>query len=157
MNSRIKKVRRFFDLTQQAFAERIGLKQNTIALIESGKRSTSDQTIYAICREFGVNETWLRTGEGEMMDPQSDDALENLAREKGLSRAEIILIEKFLNLKPEVRRALVDYAVSVSEALRDVDPDEAEAEAVKQEYLLQKRATGESSATASGDGEERRA
>ena len=142
MNSRIKKVRRFFDLTQQAFAERIGLKQNTIALIESGKRSTSDQTIYAICREFGVNETWLRTGEGEMMDPQSDDALESLAREKGLSRAEIILIEKFLNLKPEVRRALVDYAVSVSEALRDVDPDEAEAEAVKQEYLLQKRATG---------------
>lgn len=157
MNSRIKKVRRFFDLTQQAFAERIGLKQNTIALIESGKRSTSDQTIYAICREFGVNETWLRTGEGEMMDPQSDDALENLAREKGLSRAEIILIEKFLNLKPEVRRALVDYAVSVSEALRDVDPDEAEAEAVKQEYLLQKRATGGSSATAGQDGEERRA
>lgn len=157
MNSRIKKVRRFFDLTQQAFAERIGLKQNTIALIESGKRSTSDQTIYAICREFGVNETWLRTGEGEMMNPQSDDALENLAREKGLSRAEIILIEKFLNLKPEVRRALVDYAVSVSEALRDVDPDEEEAEAVKQEYLLQKRATGTSSATAGEDGEERRA
>ena len=157
MNSRIKKVRRFFDLTQQAFAERIGLKQNTIALIESGKRSTSDQTIYAICREFGVNETWLRTGEGEMMDPQSDDALENLAREKGLSRAEIILIEKFLNLKPEVRRALVDYAVSVSEALRDVDPDEAEAEALKQDYLQQKKAVAGSSVTAGEDGEERRA
>ena len=64
MNIRIKKVRRFFDLTQQAFAERIGLKQNSIALIESGKRNVSDQTLLAICREFGVSEIWLRTGEG---------------------------------------------------------------------------------------------
>lgn len=153
MNTRIKSVRRFFDLTQQAFAERIGLKQNSIALIESGKRNVSDQTVLSICREFGVNETWLRTGEGEMMDPQADNALENLAREKGLSQAEVILIEKFLNLKPEVRRALVDYAVSVSEALRDVDPDELEAEALKQEYLREKKAAAGSSATASAAGE----
>ena len=99
MNTRIKKIRRFFDLTQQAFAERIGMKQNTIALLESGKNSASERTILAICREFGVNETWLRTGEGEMLDPHADDALENLAREKGLSRAEVVLIEKFLNLE----------------------------------------------------------
>lgn len=155
MNTRIKSVRRFFDLTQQAFAERIGLKQNSIALIESGKRNVSDQTVLSICREFGVNETWLRTGEGEMMDPQADNALENLAREKGLSQAEVILIEKFLNLKPEVRRALVDYAVSVSEALRAVDPDELEAEALKQEYLREKKAGVVSSASAWPAGEGR--
>lgn len=122
MNIRIKKVRRFFDLTQQAFAERIGLKQNSIALIESGKRNVSDQTLLAICREFGVSEIWLRTGEGEMMDPRSDDALDNLAREKGLSIGERLLIEKFLDLKPEVRRALVDYAVEVSRALAAAQP-----------------------------------
>lgn len=155
MNTRIKSVRRFFDLTQQAFAERIGLKQNSIALIESGKRNVSDQTVLSICREFGVNETWLRTGEGEMMDPQADNALENLAREKGLSQAEVILIEKFLNLKPEVRRALVDYAVSVSEALRAADPDELEAEALKQEYLREKKAGAASSASALPAGEGR--
>lgn len=155
MNTRIKSVRRFFDLTQQAFAERIGLKQNSIALIESGKRNVSDQTVLSICREFGVNETWLRTGEGEMMDPQADNALENLAREKGLSQAEVILIEKFLNLKPEVRRALVDYAVSVSEALRAADPDELEAEALKQEYLREKKAGAASSASAWPAGEGR--
>lgn len=66
MNERIRLLRKHFDLTQEKFAERIGLKQNTIALIESGKRNTSDQTVIAICREFGVSEDWLRNGTGEM-------------------------------------------------------------------------------------------
>ncbi|MDE7053700.1 MAG: helix-turn-helix transcriptional regulator [Oscillospiraceae bacterium] len=66
MNLRIKKLRKALDLTQQAFAERIGVKQNTIALIESGKRNTSDQLLLGVCREFKISETWLRTGKGEM-------------------------------------------------------------------------------------------
>lgn len=155
MNERIKLLRRFLNLTQQEFADRIGVKRNTIANYETGRNDPIDSVVSLICREFGVNETWLRTGEGEMMDPQADNALENLAREKGLSQAEVILIEKFLNLKPEVRRALVDYAVSVSEALRAVDPDELEAEALKQEYLREKKAGAASSASAWPAGEGR--
>ena len=50
------------------------MKQNSIAIIESGKRDTSEQTIMAICREFNVNETWLRTGEGEMFARPSGKA-----------------------------------------------------------------------------------
>lgn len=74
MNERIRKVRKALDLTQQEFAERIGMKRNSIALIENG-RNTSDQTIFAICREFNVNEQWLRTGEGEMFRilPEEDE------------------------------------------------------------------------------------
>lgn len=74
MNERIRKIRKVLDLTQQEFAERIGMKRNSIALIESG-RNTSDQTIFSICREFNVNETWLRTGEGEMFRvlPEEDE------------------------------------------------------------------------------------
>lgn len=63
---RVKAVRRGSDLTQGAFAARLGLKQNSVALIESGKRNASDQVILAICREFGIREQWLRTGEGQM-------------------------------------------------------------------------------------------
>lgn len=65
LNDRISKVRKTLGLTQQEFAERIGMKRNSIAAIEIG-HNTSDRTIIAICREFNVEETWLRTGEGEM-------------------------------------------------------------------------------------------
>lgn len=71
MNERIKQARRALGLTQQAFAERIGMRQNSIALVESGKRNISDQALLSICREFRINETWLRTGDGEMFLPES--------------------------------------------------------------------------------------
>ncbi len=66
INLRIKKLRKALDLTQQAFADRLGMKQNTIATYEMGKTTPSKPTIKSICREFGVNETWLRNGDGEM-------------------------------------------------------------------------------------------
>ena len=72
VGERIRTVRRALDLTQTEFGRRIGMKQNTIALIEGG-RNTSDQTLKAICREFNVSEEWLRTGEGEMFVPKSRD------------------------------------------------------------------------------------
>ena len=66
VHERIKKLRKTLDLTQQEFCSRIGLQRNSISLVESGKRNISNQAILSICREFNVNETWLRTGEGEM-------------------------------------------------------------------------------------------
>lgn len=70
VNERIRQVRKDRGLTQDEFAARLGLKRNSVAMIEAG-RATSDQTIFAICREFGVNETWLRTGAGEMTASKS--------------------------------------------------------------------------------------
>ena len=66
MHDRIKKLRKALDLTQQKFADSLGIKQNTVASYEMGRIVPSDSTIKLICREFDVNEDWLRTGEGEM-------------------------------------------------------------------------------------------
>ena len=66
MKDRIKKIRKEFDLTQQEFADRLKVGRNNIAGYETGKRSPSDAVISLICREFNVNEEWLRTGQGEM-------------------------------------------------------------------------------------------
>lgn len=66
MKERLKKLRKSLDLTQQAFANKIGMKQNTIAQYEIGRTIPSNAIIFSICREFNVNETWLKTGEGEM-------------------------------------------------------------------------------------------
>lgn len=63
---RIKAVRKAVGLTQQKFADRLGLKQNTIATYEMGRNTPIDAVFTSICREFNVNKHWLETGEGEM-------------------------------------------------------------------------------------------
>ena len=78
MHERIKKLRKALALTQQEFAEKIGSVQNTITGYETGRRAPSGQVIALICREFNVNEVWLRTGEGEMFTQLSRD--EEIAR-----------------------------------------------------------------------------
>ena len=71
MQDRIKQVRQSEGLTQAEFAEKIGLSRNYIAMIEIGQREPSGRTIKDICRIFGVNEIWLRTGVGEPFTPLS--------------------------------------------------------------------------------------
>ena len=71
VNERIRELRKILDLNQTEFGTRIGIKQGSIAAYESGARTPMDTVILSICREFNVNETWLRTGEGEMFAPMS--------------------------------------------------------------------------------------
>ena len=66
MKDRIKKVRKDKGLTQTEFGEKIGVKGNTITNYETGLRNPTDAVILSICREFSINEDWLRTGNGEM-------------------------------------------------------------------------------------------
>lgn len=66
MNERIRKLRRHLDMTQREFGDRIGVKQNTVAQYEMGRNTPIDSVISLICREFNVNEEWLRNGTGEM-------------------------------------------------------------------------------------------
>lgn len=73
MNERIKELRKALGLTQQDFADRIGSVQNTITGYETGRRAPSNQVVALICREFNVNENWLRTGEGQMFIQVSRD------------------------------------------------------------------------------------
>lgn len=71
MKERIKCIRKKEGLTQTQFGEHIGVKGNTVTNYETGLRTPTDAVIKSICREFNVNETWLRTGEGEMFAPMS--------------------------------------------------------------------------------------
>lgn len=74
MNERLKKLRKELDLTQQEFADKIGSKRNTVANYETGRNEPSTSVISLICREFNVNEKWLRTGEGAPFMPSSRNA-----------------------------------------------------------------------------------
>lgn len=53
------------DITKTAFAKRLNVSQGLVSQMCSGTTKPSDRTISDICREFDVNEEWLRTGKGE--------------------------------------------------------------------------------------------
>lgn len=67
INERIAAVIQHSGLSKTAFSRRVGLSQPFVSQLASGTAAPSDRTIVDICREFGVNERWLRTGEGEML------------------------------------------------------------------------------------------
>ena len=73
MNERIRLLRKHLGLTADAFGEAIGIVRSAVSNIESGRRQPTNQLITSICREFNVNETWLRTGDGEMFNALSMD------------------------------------------------------------------------------------
>lgn len=123
MKDRIKNLRKSLDMTQQEFADRIGVKRNTIGQYEIGRNEPIDTVINLICREFGVNEEWLRTGNGEMFSPAPTDVLDQLAQKYKLSNAAYIMIEKFVNLNPDKQAGLIDFCMEVSKAIIESDSD----------------------------------
>lgn len=94
-NERIKELRKTLGLTQEKFGERVGVKKNTISQIENGVNGVTDQIRLSVCREFNVNEDWLRTGEGSMFSESDED--EEIARFLG----------DILSDQPDFRRRLV--------------------------------------------------
>lgn len=72
MNERIRLLRKELGLNQSDFGNKIGVKQGTVAGYESGARTPLDAVVSSICREFDVNEEWLRTGEGEMFERMTE-------------------------------------------------------------------------------------
>lgn len=125
IGDRIKKIRKELDLTQAEFGARIGSVQNTVTGYESGRRNPSAPVVALICEKFNVREEWLRTGEGEMFKAAPSDVLDQLAYEYNLSNASYIVVEKFVNLKPEKRNELIDFFLEVSKAIIESDADPA--------------------------------
>ena len=119
----IKKIREELGLTQQKFAEKIGIKQNSVALIESNKRNISLQALLAISREFGVRLEWLETGEGEKYAQRDTSILAQLSAAYNLSPKSRELIENYLKLPPDVRD-LVAAAVEQAAKLYPRVPEE---------------------------------
>lgn len=113
MKDRIREVREHFGLSMEKFGSRIGIGKASISLLESGKNNPSVQTITLICREFGVSEQWLRTGEGEMFEQTRASVLDRLSTEYDLSREQRSVIEAFLDLDPQERDVILKYVHNV--------------------------------------------
>ncbi len=135
-NQQIRRLRKELDITQQEFAERIGVSRANIGKYETGISEPSAAVLSLICREFNVNEEWLRTGEGEMFRAAPSDVLDQLAYKYQLSNADYIMIEKFVHLRPEVRKAIFDYIHEVDAAFQDGESNPHELAYIGKEKLF---------------------
>lgn len=149
---RIKEIRKSNDLTMEQFGARIGLGKSAVNKIEKGINGTTDQTIQSICREFGVSEVWLRTGQGPMLDDSADSILDRLAAEYHLDDRKRAILTAFLKLSSPDQDAVLRYISGVATELSAQKPDpldiDAEVEAYRQELLAQKKAEESASASA---------
>ena len=69
--SRTSELRKSLGLTQQAFADRIGITRGAVSKYDIDATDPSDAVISLICREFNVREAWLRDGEGDMLEQRT--------------------------------------------------------------------------------------
>lgn len=126
MHTRIKALRNALGLNQTDFGAAVGVKQTTVAGYENGTRTPIDAVVSAICREFNVNETWLRTGEGEMFRPMSrnEELFEflNTAVEEDGIKARLLTI--MARLSEDQWELLADMARKLAEEeMEKADPE----------------------------------
>lgn len=126
MKDRIKQLRSALGLTQEKFAERLGVKRNTIATYEIGRNEPIDAVVSLICKEFNVNEKWLRTGEGEMFLPvlEEDEVaayVSELLEDNGENPLYVIIKEimyTYSELSPKSQEVIRDASAKLLENLQ---------------------------------------
>lgn len=114
MYKRIKEIRTCAGLTQQEFADKLGIKRGTIANYELGRNEPIDAVITLICDKFDISETWLRTGEGKMSIDLSREAqitklVGEALREESPSDRQRFL-NALLGATPEELHAIAEFA-----------------------------------------------
>lgn len=120
MKNRILKIRKDSKLNQEDFGLRLNLTKNYISLIETGNRIPSDRTISDICREFNVNEDWLKNGTGDMYK-EKDGSFSELLVELEDSDDDFIksLITVYMGLDEDSKSALRKIAKGMAEKYKN--------------------------------------
>lgn len=149
LSERIRQLRESLGLSQTAFGSRLGVSRDVVNNLERGRVEIKEHVVKLICSEYHVSEDWLRTGSGPIYNEHEAFSLDQFAREHGATQLELEIIKVYFELDPALRRAVLDHFRAHFAA----DPDEVEAEALKQEYLREKRAGAGSSATDVAAGE----
>ena len=158
MQERLKALRLKLNLTQSAFASRIGTTQNVVANYEIGRRNPSSSALNNICKEFNVNETWLRTGEGEMFQPKSrNDELLDYARrlaegDPGSIQAQLLTVmTRLTDAQWEVLAQVAAQFLAEAQSQPSHEPTiDERVEAYRQELLAEEKGAEESSPSQQG-------
>lgn len=134
VNERIKALRKKLDKNQAEFAAPLGLRQSTVGNYESGSRSISDATILAICREYNVDEDWLRYGIGgdePVFVEAGTFSLDEFAKQHSATDLELNILKAYFELDPDLREQLIQHFKERLSAARRVTKEEAEEQYIK--------------------------
>ena len=118
---RVRKVRKEAGLTLEKFGECLGVSKMAISKVEHGNNALSELLCKSICREFSVNENWLRTGEGEMYSATDGDAIVRLREQYHLDTFEEAIVREYLKLDQDSRALFKKYLNSVAETVRKLN------------------------------------
>ena len=137
MHERVMNLRNHLKMSQEEFGKKIGLTRFTISNLESGKRNITERVIADICREYRVNESWLRTGEGEMFREDDASILSELIRKYDLDDLDRRIVESYLKLPPAhravIKRFIAGLAVEADPIQMELDAYRIELEAENEE------------------------
>lgn len=110
VSERVKFLRKsILDLNQDEFSKKIGISRSNVANIEVGRINITDRTISDICREFNINEKWLRNGEGEVFVEPDSFSLDEYLKQQGATELEMEIIKGYFNIPKEIRGTVLEY------------------------------------------------
>lgn len=114
MNERLKQLRKALKLNQVDFGAKLSLTGSAISRYESGVNAMADNIVLLICREFDVNEEWLRHGSGAMFNQKNMDLIEQLSDKYNLGLYGRQLLETYLELSDSDKRAVERFVANLT-------------------------------------------
>ena len=122
IGKRIKLARNTLELNQSEFGGKIGLTNAAISMIENGDRGLTEQSIISLCREYRINESWLRSGKGDMFAEEFDNDLEYLAQTRGIGFHVKEMLRLYMDLDSKSKRAVEDFFENFVGHMRHAEP-----------------------------------
>ncbi len=118
-NRRVNLIRTALNVNQEDFGNKIGVTKFSVSSYENGKRKLTDRNINDICREFNVNEEWLRYGIGEMFNTEAESILEELEKKYQMGDVFKKAVITYLNSNELTRKAIDDYLSKIFKAVNN--------------------------------------
>lgn len=144
MHERLKTLRKKMKLSQKAFGLRIGVSESAISNIESGRYNITETVCKLICREFNVNENWLRSGHGKTFIQTNNDEFEQFTQKHNLRPYAKEILRFYLTLDHEKQTALeylindyVEHCKIIAKLHSEKEPEKLLNGLTKDEYIKQ--------------------